>query len=199
MTSKTCNLRFLRYLFFTTIPWFVIGFCQSQEPPSTSPRFHRAAILIGVTSYQPSGYDPTQSPDILMLHNLLTPCEDVDAISAKLQKAHWTLDNSDPNAEIHTYCNGELGTVKTDIEKHLAAFDNPGDLLVLYFSGHGAEIEGRNYFFGPLARLDMNAAAMRLKEWSKSVLFLGESIDLDGDLMGKVGISYRGNILIILG
>lgn len=178
-----------------------VGAAQGAAPiaPAQAPVQHRAAILVGVQKYRPDGYNPGADANVQMLRNLNTPCEDVEEVSKQLQLAGWKFDNSDAKAEIHTYCDADLSTVRADIEKRVADFDNPGDLLIIFFAGHGAEVGGRNYFFGPLAKLDMKVAVRRLQDYSKNLLFVGQALDLDNAVLLPAGLNYHGNMLVILG
>ncbi|WP_227461091.1 caspase family protein [Cupriavidus pauculus] len=169
---------------------------SASAPATRAPR--RAAILVGVKTYRPTNYVADPASNIKMLRNLGTPCEDVDEISKQLQMAGWRLDNDDKNAEIHTYCDVELHVVRDDIEKRIEAFDHPDDLLIIFFAGHGAEINGRNYFFGKNATLDMATAVNRLASDSKSPLFLGAAMELNNTILALAGIAYHGNILVIV-
>ncbi|MFJ1211407.1 caspase family protein [Burkholderia pyrrocinia] len=159
----------------------------------------RAAILVGVKTYRPGNYRQDASANTQMLRNLNTPCEDVEEISKQLQLAGWSFDNSDPHSEIHTYCDSDLSRIRSDIEQRVVEFDRPGDLLLIFFAGHGAEVGGRSYFFGPSARIDLAAEVGRLNGWSMNRLFIGQSLDIDDTVMVPAGLTYHGNLLVILG
>jgi hypothetical protein len=159
----------------------------------------RAAILVGVGNYRPDGYVSAPAGGVVMLRNLNTPCKDVEEISAKLKSVNWHFDNSDPDAEIHTYCDADLGTIQSDITRRISDLDKPGDLLIIYLAGHGAEIAGRSYFFGPLAKLDIPATVDRLRTYSKNLLFVGQALDINRTIQDPAGLIYNGNILVIFG
>ena len=194
----------LRLLLFATLTWPLAipssALAQTAEPMSNRVGdTHRAAILVGVATYRPDGYVASLDGSVVMLRNLQTPCRDVEEMSARLQRVNWHFDNSDPNAEIHTYCDAALDKVQGEITRRISELDHPGDLLVIYLGGHGAEIAGRSYFFGPSARLDMPATIERLKTYSKSLLFAGQALDLDSTIEAQAGLIYQGNILVIFG
>ncbi|WP_197523857.1 caspase family protein [Burkholderia lata] len=172
---------------------------DGSATPERAVPARRAAILVGVKTYRPDNYRPDAGANTQMLQNLNTPCEDVEEISKQLQLAGWSFDDSDPHSEIHTYCNGDLSAIRSDIEQRVVELDRPGDLLLIFFAGHGAEVGGRSYFFGPSARIDLAAEVRRLNDWSINRLFVGQALDINETVMVPAGLTYHGNLLVILG
>jgi hypothetical protein len=184
-----------------------------------APRRH--AILIGVERYAPAPpaapaaapppaaeaapaapAAPEPDPDLVTLDDLQTPCDDVDAISAQLQQLGWKdYGPGDPEYaqdEITVLCDEPLETVRNEINARIEAYIQPKDFLFIYMAGHGAEINGRNYFFGTDARLDMANARQRLQAYRGNKLFLTTALELAKDVFDNAGRFYTGNIFLVL-
>jgi Caspase domain len=174
---------------------------QSQDrtaaAAATRPAPRRRALLIGVTSYRPDDYRPGDTP-YSMMRNLPTACRGVDAISARLQTLGWRYDPGNPEAEVQAFCDVNARDMADLLQRTVVDFDRPDDFLIIYLAGHGAEIEGRNCFFGPTARIDLRLEADRLSRYQQSLLFVGQALELGRTVFDPAGGSFQGNILLIL-
>ena len=191
----------LRAITLTLLLLAAVAACQTSaalaqdDPRAVHGR--RVAFLIGVKSYRDPTYAaPTDGHGVFQLRDLVTPCNDVDGISAALGRSGWNIDDHSPSREVFSYCDARLGDIQTAINDKISEFDDhPNDLIVVYLSGHGAEIDGRNYFFGPHAKLDLEKASRRLKVHDQ--LFGGDAMSIDSFLVSS-GVVYKGNLMIIL-
>jgi hypothetical protein len=180
-----------------------------------APRRH--AILVGVETYAPAvaapdpavvpdpgvapAPPPAPDPNIVTLRDLQTPCDDVDAISAQLQVLGWkNTGPGDPDFaqdEITELCDPSLQALKDALNAQIEERASPTDFLFIYFAGHGAQINGRNYFFGTNARLDMAKAKQRLLTYRQNQLFLTAALELAKDVFEKADRFYPGNIFLV--
>jgi hypothetical protein len=175
--------------------WLLIAAPAFAQETVAPPR--RAAILVGTEEYRSDDYR-AETGKPLMLRDLETPCDGVEAISASLQKLGWSFDANDPNSEIKVFCNANPVIVEASIRAMVARFDRPQDFLFVYIAGHGAEVGRRNYMFGTDAKIDLEFEATRLQSYNGNVLFVDSAFDLESAVFRPAGAVYRGNVLVVL-
>ncbi|OQW40341.1 MAG: hypothetical protein A4S08_04895 [Proteobacteria bacterium SG_bin4] len=166
----------------------------SEQQLDQNPK--RFALLIGIKDYRPSDYVEDISRPV-MLENLKTPCDDLEKIDAQLQKIGWR-GRGEKDPEISVICDADAGTIWPKLAKLVDKFDSINDFLFIYIASHGVEINDRNYFFMRRAELDLKFESKKLRNDYKSLLFQGESFELNQHLYSNASEFYNGNIFIIL-
>lgn len=127
-------------------------------------RISRYALLIGNADYNRDGKLTATIPGDGQLRDIPNSCEDVKLLGEKFADVGWKKTN-----EVVVLCDQtakQLGDLLTDFIERVRAADEQisgtkRPTFVLYFSGHGVEVNGDAYLFGagsrPSAPLALNA------------------------------------------
>lgn len=148
----------------------------------------RMALLIGNGSY--GGQPKAGETKFNVLSN---PCNDVMAIEAKLITLGWNPD------DIVRKCDSDTASMMTSLRTFVQKFqysDRP--LGILYFAGHGLQVNDKNYLFGIDAAPNLNDAALLLARNPRATLFLKDSIDVNSFVYNSVGKITDGALLVVL-
>lgn len=123
---------------------------QATFPEGTS----RLALLIGNSAYDKAPRD-TAHPHRLPL-NSVTGCNDVLQIAKRLANIGWKKD------EIVVLCDQSKSQIEVALTELSGAAPLGYDdqkLMLVYFAGHGVNVDEKNYFFGVNATPDYNQMA----------------------------------------
>ena len=163
----------------------------AEEPIAKVEEPQRFALLIGN-----SAYDETQGS----LPGLGSPCHmddpsldsDVNSMQNALIAANWGKDNIEIKCDLKTA--DLLIAVKGFIKK---VAQTPRAFGILYYSGHGAQISGRNYIFGTDARIDEKAEVSAYFQNFNAPLFGTDAVQLDKEFSDLFPVWAKG-VLVIL-
>ena len=185
------NFRTYLFIFF-----FALAQCANNAFGEEVAPAKRYALLIGVNDYRPADYvEDSNKPR--MFKNLITPCDDIDKISAQLQKLGWRGEQ-ETNPEIASICNADIADIVPKLGALVEDYENPNDLLFIYIASHGVEINNRNYFFTKRALLDLKKAGKRLLDDPSNLLFQHCSFELNQEVYARASDFYKGNIFLVL-
>lgn len=157
---------------------------ESSSTAEQSPRF---ALLIGIKTYN--------GPQAPPLPDLANPCNDIEAVQAKLIQSGWKED------DVVVRCDLAIESVNGELSRFLSRFelaDQPTALL--YFSGHGVQVDKESYFFGKAAKPDVGAQARLRSRNPRAALFSAEATDVARFVSNQVGDVHvnQGALLVVL-
>jgi hypothetical protein len=158
-------------------------------PASNSPKQARMALLIGNLVYDAAQAKVGETK----FNNLSNPCNDVIAVEAKLVMMGWD------SADIVRKCNADTSSIITELRIFVQKFQYAEKPLgIIYFAGHGLQVNDKNYLFGTDAAPNLSDAANLLARNSRATLFLKDSVDVNSFVYNSVGRITDGALLVIL-
>lgn len=149
-----------------------------------APKF---ALLIGIKTYN----GPEKAP----LPDLANPCNDVEAVQAKLIRSGWKED------DVVVKCDLPIESVNGEMARFLSRFELANQpTALLYFSGHGVQVDKESYFFGKGAKPNADAQAQLRSHNPRATLFASDATDVARFISNQVGDVHvnKGALLVVL-
>ena len=160
---------------------------DNVAPLEKRPKF---ALIVGNSEYQQVQLD---SSIVGTLRNLRNPCNDAMTIAAQLQQIGWD------EKDIDIKCNLSKSEISTEMDRFAQRFsysDAPTGLV--YFSGHGVQVNERNYVFGVGASPDIKKSALLSAQNPSAKLFISDAEDISTKLVSDIGDVLDGALLVVL-
>ncbi len=157
----------------------------TTQGPTTPLEPNRFAIVTGVQIYTNGlSINPTG-------------CNDAKVIYQALLKRHWKA------SQIFYQCPIATDQLRGQLLDFLNKVNNTDRaLLFVYFSGHGAEIDGKNYLFGADSAVDLrseaNAYLHAIKVHESPSLFGRQAVNLDDTLNTLHSNMYGKAVILVL-
>lgn len=155
-----------------------------------SPRF---ALLIGNADYNLNGqFDDTASDDG-SLTDLKNSCEDVQLIAEKLIRLGWNDD------DVVVKCDLKKPEVDHAVDEFAERFASAvAPTAILYFAGHGVQINDRNYVFGAGGKPNPDRAAATLSANPRAKPFAKDAEEITQYVSQNIGEITDGALLVVL-
>jgi hypothetical protein len=158
--------------------------------PEQSPRF---ALLIGNSDYNANGaVDPEQATDG-HLRDLKNACGDAELIAARLGLLNWK------DEDIVVKCDLTKQEIDLEIDRfadRYSAAQSP--TAILYFAGHGIQINDHNYVFGTGVTPNAVRAAAALALNPRAKPFAADAEEIVQYLSTNVGAVVSGALLVVV-
>lgn len=149
----------------------------------------RMALLIGNGTYNAGPRNPGEAH----FNNLSNPCNDVMAVEAKLVMLGWNT------SDIVRKCDADTASIITELRTFVQKYQySEKPLGIIYFAGHGLQVNDNNYLFGIDAAPNLANAAQLLARNPRATLFLKDSVDVNSFVYNSVGRITDGALLVIL-
>jgi hypothetical protein len=176
----------------SVIVWFAApspGCAQERAVEEEKSGQNRVAVLIGNAKYEASNL----GADFVALKVLTNPCNDIQRISAVLERNGWNRET-----EIIEVCDASRSKVRDAIDQFKDIYlANPKSFGFIYYSGHGIQIGNETYLFGVDSAINLKKAAELATSHPEGNIFRG-GVRLFHDIISQVGDAGSGSIFVII-
>jgi Caspase domain len=140
------------------------------------------------------GLDPVRIKSAFSVGHFLP--ENIDSVAAKLVLIGWQ------ESDIVRMCNATTDQMSSALREFVQRFQYAIEPFgLVYFAGHGLQINEKNYLFGAGAKPDVMQAAQLLARNPQATLFYKDSIELSSTLLNAIGrldAGDNGALLVVV-
>jgi len=197
--SPSLRIAFAAMLTLSTL--FLAFGARAEDPEPLTKEPERYAFIAGVANYTGNGSS---------FEDLLTACDEAIRFRAMLIGAGWAPDHIFPRVAIPpgqsevqgiqaAVCDAKTADLRAGLkafsDRLLDAEGNP--FGVVYLSGHGAQSNGEQYFFGADANIDFAKELRRAQISPLYKVFSEDGVDVLDTLKQLSGINSRAVLVIM--
>lgn len=180
-------------IILVSIVWTVpLADAQSGNKP-------RRALFICAEDYEPPGYAFDAASPEFMLPDLTTPCQDTGLLVARLVQLGWTRSEA-ADSEIIVIKNptpGQMLEALREMKEFLNSNAETGSLGLVYFAGHGVEVNSKQYMFATGKPVSIRRAAEILWNNADAIVFQNAAVELKTDVFGGLGNCFCDFLVIV--